>query len=188
MTHARPAAARGLGDERVTLDADEHHDPRGQRGINGVPGLKVPGEVIPAPGARSMPRGTPIPRAERLAETDGRISTQDHAASRGRVPYDRLACNVHRLWRRPRVMAISRVMPLAQTCKPTASQMDQNDHPSVVTRHGTLTGLAGTVDRGTTQTPRGARGGGMARRGQQQATLADQPTRVVPRLVAQPGA
>jgi hypothetical protein len=46
LTHARTEAARFLGYEIVTLDADCKHDHRGQRCINGAPGLKVPAAVI----------------------------------------------------------------------------------------------------------------------------------------------
>jgi hypothetical protein len=42
ITHARTPAARFLGDDVVTLDADDKHDHRGQRCINGALGLKVP--------------------------------------------------------------------------------------------------------------------------------------------------
>src|SRR3954465_13708006 len=44
ITHARDSAARFLGYEVVALHADERHDQRGQRIINGLVRLKVPNE------------------------------------------------------------------------------------------------------------------------------------------------
>ena len=56
----RTEAARFLGYEIVTLDADEKHDLRGHRCINGAPGLKVPVDVIRTKCSRYMRRGKPI--------------------------------------------------------------------------------------------------------------------------------
>jgi hypothetical protein len=70
ITHARTHAARFLGYDVVTLDADDKHDHRGQRCINGAPGLKVPVEVIKAKGARYMKHGKPVHLAARLNDTD----------------------------------------------------------------------------------------------------------------------
>jgi len=74
-TQARTEAARFLGSARVTRDADDPQDHRGQRCINGVRGLQGPVEVIKAQCSRDMPRGTPIHRAARLAEIACRSST-----------------------------------------------------------------------------------------------------------------
>src|SRR3954447_22921152 len=46
ITHARTEAARFLGYEVVVLDHDGKHDHRGQRCINGVVRLKIPGDVL----------------------------------------------------------------------------------------------------------------------------------------------
>ena len=105
---------------------------------------------------RYRPQGKPIHRAERRADPDVRISTPYHAEYRGLVQDYLLAFNVHRLWRRHRVMESSLGMTLAHTFKPKARQMYQTHRQSVATSHGTLKGLAGTVDRGKPQNPTGS--------------------------------
>lgn len=97
ITHARTEAARFLGYEIVTLDADDKHDHRGQRCINGVPGLKVPVGVIKAKCSQYMQRGKPTQLAARLQDTDFSIISQYQAEYRGLVQYYLLAFNVHRL-------------------------------------------------------------------------------------------
>ena len=193
ITHARIEAARFLGYEIVTLDADDTHDHRGQRCINGAPGLKVPVDVIKEKCSRYRQRGQPIHLAERLADTDFSIITQYQAEYRGLVQYYLLAFNVHRLWRLHRVMQISLVMTLANKFKTKTSQIYQKYRQSVATSHGTLNVLEVTVDRGNTKNPLVARFGGIELRWQKHATLEDQPKRVysslrsevVQRLLAQ---
>ena len=87
ITHARTEAARFLGYEIVTLDADDKHDHRGHRCINGAPGLKVPVAVIRTKCSRYMRRGKPSPLAARLHDTDFSIITQYQAEYRGLVQY-----------------------------------------------------------------------------------------------------
>jgi group II intron reverse transcriptase/maturase len=193
ITHARTEAARFLGYEIVMLDADDKHDHRGQRCINGAPGLKVPVDVIQEKCSRYMQQGKPIHRAERLADTDFSIITQYQAEYRGLVQYYLLAFNVHRLWRLHRVMEISLVMTLANKFKTKASQIYQKYRQSVATSHGTLKVLEVTINRGKTQNPLVARFGGIELQWQKHATLEDQPKRVysslrsevVQRLLAQ---
>ena len=79
ITHARTHAARFLGYDVVTLDADDKHDHRGQRCINGALGLKVPVEVIKAKCARYMKHGKPTHLASRLNDTDYSIVSQYQA-------------------------------------------------------------------------------------------------------------
>jgi Type II intron maturase len=193
ITHARTKAARFLGYEIVTLNANDKHDQRGQRCINGAPGLKVPVEVIKEKCSRYMQQGKPIHRVELVADTDFSISTQYQAEYRGLVQYDLLAFNVHSLWRLHRVMEISLVMTLANKFKTKTSQIYQKYHRRDVTNHSTLKVLEVTVDRGTSKKPLVARFGGIELRWQKHATLEDQPKRVysslrsevVQRLLAQ---
>jgi group II intron reverse transcriptase/maturase len=71
ITHARTEAARFLGYEIVSQDADDKHCRKvSRRCINGAPGLKVPVEVIHAKCSKYMKRGKPIQRAERLSDSD----------------------------------------------------------------------------------------------------------------------
>jgi hypothetical protein len=59
ITQARTQSARFRGYEIVTLDADDKHDHRRHRCINGAPGLKVPREVIRAKCAGSLRHSKP---------------------------------------------------------------------------------------------------------------------------------
>lgn len=99
ITNARTEAAKFLGYEVVTLDADDKHDRHGHRCINGAPGLKVPAAVIRKQCARYLRRGQPIHLPERLNDTDFSIVSQYQAEYRGVVNYYLMAFNVHRLCR-----------------------------------------------------------------------------------------
>ena len=99
ITHARTEAARFLGYEIVSQDADDKHCRKvKQRCINGAPGLKVPVDVIRAKCSKYMKHGKPIQRAERLNDSDFTIVAQYQAEYRGVVQYYLRAYNVHRLW------------------------------------------------------------------------------------------
>lgn len=193
ITQARTEAARFLGYAIVTLDANDKHDHRGQRCINGVLGLKVPVEVIKEKCSRYMQRGKPIHRAERLADTDFSIITQYQTEYRGFVQYYLLAFNVHRLWQLHWVMEVSLVKTLANKFRTKASQIYQRYRHTIATRHGNLRVLEVRVDRGKTKKPLIARFGGIELRWQKHAGLEDQPKRVysglrsevVQRLLAQ---
>jgi group II intron reverse transcriptase/maturase len=88
ITHARTEAARFLGYEIISQDADDKHCRRvKRRSINGAPGLKVPVDVIRAKCSKYMKRGKPIQRAERLSDSDFTIVAQYQAEYRGIVQY-----------------------------------------------------------------------------------------------------
>jgi group II intron reverse transcriptase/maturase len=97
ITHARDNAARFLGYEVVALHADERHDQRGQRIINGLVRLKVPNDVIAERCRRYMRNGKAAHRPERLPDDDFSIVSQYGAEYRGFVQYYLLAFNAHRL-------------------------------------------------------------------------------------------
>jgi hypothetical protein len=137
ITHARTEAARFLGYEVVTLDADDKHDHRGQRCINGIPGLKVPVGVIKAKCLQYMQRGKPIQLAARLQDTDFSTISQYQAEYRGLVQYYLLAFNVHRLWRLHWVMETSLVKTLADKFRTPVSQIYQKYRRTMPTANGT---------------------------------------------------
>jgi group II intron reverse transcriptase/maturase len=191
ITHARTEAARFLGYEIVTLDADCKRDHRGQRCINGAPGLKVPAAVIRKKCARYMQRGKPIHLAARLQETDFSIITQYQAEYRGLVQYYLLAFNVHRLWQLHWVMELSLIKTLANKFRTSASRIRRKYRKTVDTLHGTHKVLEVVVDRGAKK-PLVARFGGIELRWQKDAILDDEPrevfsirSEVVQRLLAQ---
>jgi group II intron reverse transcriptase/maturase len=192
ITHARTEAARFLGYEIVTLDADEKHDHRGQRCINGAPGLKVPVDVIRAKCSRYTQRGKPNRLAARLNDTDFSIMTQYQAEYRGLVQYYLLAFNVHRLWRLHRVMELSLVKTLAGKFKTSVKRIYRKYRKTVDVPHGTQRVLEVVVDRGPKKKPLVARFGGIELCWQKHAILNDQPkevfsvrSEVVQRLLAQ---
>jgi len=178
ITHARTEAARFLGYEIVTLDADCKHDHRGQRCINGAPGLKVPTAVIRKKCSRYMRRGKPIHLAARRQETDFSIVTQYQAEYRGFVQYYLLAFNVHRLWQLHWVMGFSLIRTLANKFRTSVRQIRRKYQASVVTPHGTHKVLEVVVDRGGNKKPLVARFGGIELRWQKSAILDDQPREV----------
>ena len=177
ITHARTEAARFLGYEIVTLDADCKHDHRGHRCINGAPGLKVPAAVIRKKCSRYMRRGKPIHLAARLQETDFSIVTQYQAEYRGLVQYYLLAFNVHRLWQVHWVMKLSLIKTLANKFRMSASGIRRRYRKTVDTLHGTQKVLEVVVDRGAKK-PLVARFGGIELRWQKSAILEDEPREV----------
>lgn len=194
VTHARTEAARFLGYEVVTLDADDKHDHRGQRCINGVLGLKVPVDVIKAKCSQYMQRGKPTQLAARMQDTDFSIVTQYQAEFRGFVQYYLLAFNVHRLWQLRWVMEVSLVKTLADKFRTTASRIYQKYRTTIPTPNGTQKVLRVTVDRAEAKKkPLVAMFGGIELRWQKQTTVEDQPrmvysglrSEVVQRLLAQ---
>jgi Type II intron maturase len=193
IPQARTEAARFLGYEIVTLDADDTHDHRGQRGIHGVPGLKVPVEVIKAKGSPYMQRGKPGQLAARRQEAAFSIMSQYQAAYQGLVQYDLRAFNVHRLWRLHGVMETSLVKTLADKFRTPVSQIDRKYRRTIPTAHGPQKVLAVVIGRGKEKKPLVAVCGGLERRWQQHAKLEDQPkmgdssrrSEIVPRLLAQ---
>lgn len=69
VTHARDEKARFLGYEIYILHADDKHDHRGQRCINGSVGLRVPASVINAHGMTAKPFHVEITGERRDTET-----------------------------------------------------------------------------------------------------------------------
>ena len=192
ITHARTEAARFLGYEIVTLDADSTHDHRGQRCINGAPGLKVPADVVRKKCSLYMRRGKPIHLAARRHDTDFSIITQYQAEYRGLVQYYLLAFNVHRLWQLYRVMGLSLIKTLANKFRTSAGHIRRKYQKTVVTPHGTHKVLEVVVERGGTKKPLIAQFGGIELCWQKHAILDDQPkevfsvrSEVVQRLLAQ---
>ena len=192
LTHARTDAARFLGYEIVTLDADCKHDHRGQRCINGVPGLKVPATVIHKTCSRYTRCGKPIHLTARLHETDFSIITQYQAEYRGLVQYYLLAFNVHRLWQLHWVMSTSLVKTLANKFRTSVRQIRRKYQKTIETFHGTHKVLEVIIDRGDKKKPLVARFGGIELRWQKGAILDDGPkevyavrSEVVQRLLAQ---
>ena len=178
ITNARTEAAKFLGYEIVTLDADDKHDRRGHRCINGAPGLKVPAEVIRNQCARYTRRGKPIHRPERINDTDFSIVAQYQAEYRGVVNYYLMAFNVHRLWRLHWIAQTSLLKTLANKYRTSVRDVQQRYNTTVELPHGPQKVLEVVIDRGPNKKPLVARFGGIELRWQKFADLNDNPKRV----------
>lgn len=178
ITQARRHGARFLGYDIVTLDADEKHDQRCQRCINGAPGLKVPREVLRAKCARYLRHGKPRHLPARLQETAYTVVTQYQAEYRGVGQYYLVAFNVHRLWELHRVMELSLAKTLADKYRTSVNQVFRRYQRTVRTPHGTHKVLEVTVSQAMDSTPLVARFGGLELRWQKHTGLNDHPVEV----------
>ena len=179
ITHARTEAARFLGYEIVSQDADDKHCRKvNRRCINGAPGLKVPVDVIRAKCSKYMKRGKPIQRAERLSDSDFTIVAQYQAEYRGVVQYYLRAFNVHRLWKLHRVMKLSLAKTLADKHRSSVRKMIRKYQTVVSTPHGVLKALEVIQPRGADKKPLVARFGGIELRRQKYTVMNDRPPQV----------
>ena len=85
ITHASTHAARFLGYELVTLQADDRHDRNGRRCINADVGLRLPLDVLEKKCALYMQRGQPASRPELMQDDDFTIISQYQEEYRGLV-------------------------------------------------------------------------------------------------------
>jgi group II intron reverse transcriptase/maturase len=179
ITHARTEAARFLGYEIVSQDADDKHCRKvSRRCINGAPGLKVPVDVIRAKCSKYMKRGKPIQRAERLSDSDFTIVAQYQAEYRGVVQYYLRAFNVHRLWELHRVMKLSLAKTLADKHRSSVRKMIRKYQTVVSSPHGALKALEVIRSRGADKKPLVARFGGIELRRQKHIVMNDRPPQV----------
>jgi group II intron reverse transcriptase/maturase len=179
ITHARTGAARFLGYEIISQDADDKQCRKVRRRcINGAPGLKIPVEVIRTKCSKYMRRGKPIQRAERLSDSDFTIVAQYQAEYRGVVQYYLRAFNVHRLWKLYRVMKLSLARTLADKHRSSVGKVMRKYQKVVPTPHGTLKALEVIQPRGADRKPLVARFGGIELRRQKDAVINDRPPQV----------
>ena len=173
ITHARAGRAHFLGYELHTLHADDQHDRRGQRCINGAIGLRVPSRVTKAKCAQYMRRGKPMHLTQRVNDQAYSIVAQYQAEYRGLVQYYRLAYNLHQLGVLKRVMETSLVKTLAKKHKTTCTRIYTRFQTQQETDHGTYKVLEVSVDRGPDKAPLVARFGGIPLRWNKWATIRD---------------
>jgi group II intron reverse transcriptase/maturase len=193
ITHARTEAACFLGYEVVGLNANEKHDHRGQRCINGVIRLKVPRKVIQERCRKYMRRGKPIHRPERLQNDDFSIICQYQAEYRGFVQYYLMGFNAHRLWEVHRVMRHSLLATLANKHKTSIAKMARSLKAEVKDRGRTVKAMVLTRKRDGGKKPLVAMFGGLSLAWRKETPLTDCPkqvfnglrSEVVSRLLAQ---
>jgi len=193
ITHARDNATRFLGYEVVALHADERHDQRGQRIINGLVRLKVPNDVIAERCRRYMRNGKAAHRAERLSDDDFSIVSQYGAEYRGFVQYYLLAFNAHRLRSVHHTMRTSLLGTLANKHKTRTGPILRRLRTEVKDRGHRQTALVVTRERGEGKKPLTAMFGGISLAWKKGAILNDRPpavynsvrSEIVQRLLAQ---
>ncbi|MHC4575619.1 MAG: reverse transcriptase domain-containing protein [Planctomycetota bacterium] len=193
ITHARTKTAQFLGYEIHTLHADDKHDYRGQRCINGGIGLQVPARVIQAQCAKYMRRGKPIHFMQRVNDNAYSIVAQYQAEYRGVVQYYRLAYNLHRLSQLKWVAETSLVKTLAKKYRTSRNKIYRRFRALHQNEYGIYKVLEVTVDRGPDKTPLVARFGGIPLRWNKWVAVNDRITtpiwskrsEVVERLLAQ---
>ena len=162
ITHARTEKAHFLGYEIHTLQADDKHDYRGQRCINGAIGLRVPYEVIQTKSAKYMRKGKPIHLMQRVNDTAYSIIAQYQAEYVGIVQYYRSAYNLHQLSKLKWMMETSFTKTLAKKYKTTCTKIYQRYGTTLKTNEGTYKVLQIRLDRGPEKAPLMAHFGGVS--------------------------
>ncbi|MGL4617774.1 MAG: reverse transcriptase domain-containing protein [Chroococcidiopsis sp.] len=173
ITHAREDVAHFLGYEVHTLDADDKHDHRGQRCINGAIGLRIPRSTINAYCAKYQRQGKPIHLIRRVNDSAYSIVAAYQIEYRGIVQYYRLAYNLHTLSRLKRVMEISLVKTLAQKFNTTQRRIYRKFKTLHTNEFGTYKVLEVKVEREIGQTPLVARFGGIPLRWNKWVSISD---------------
>jgi hypothetical protein len=179
ITHARTHAARFLGYDVVTLDADDKHDHRGQRCINGAIGLRVPATVLTTHCAKYTQAGRPRPLLQRLHDSAYSIVAQYQTEYQGVVQYYRMAYNLHQLQKLKRVMETSLTRTLAKKFKTSRTQIYRRFRALHHTEHGTYKVREVRVERGPTRAPLVARFGGIPLRWNRWAKISAAPTKPI---------
>ena len=149
ITRARDDVAHFLGYEVHTLHADDKHDHRGQRCINGSIGLRVPRCVINAHCAKYTQGGKPKHLMQKVNDSAYSIVAQYQTEYRGVVQYYRLAYNLHQLSKLKRVMETSLVRTLAKKFKTSRRRIYGRFRAHLQTEAGTYKVLEVREERGT---------------------------------------
>jgi group II intron reverse transcriptase/maturase len=173
ITHATSQAARFLGYDIVVQQADDKHDRRGHRSINGRIGLRLPAAVLEQKCALYLHRGKPMHRTHLTQDEDYSILQQYQAEYRGVVQYYLLAHNVCWLWKLHWVMQTALLKTLAHKHKARVTAMARKYQSTTTTPYGPMKCLETRVERPGKE-PLVARFGGIPLRRQKTAILTDQ--------------
>lgn len=162
ITQARDGRAKFLGYEVHALHADDKRDVRGQRGINGGIGLRVPRRVINEHSARYMRYGKPAHRPKLLNDDPYSIIVRYQAEYGGLVQYYRPAYNLHTLQRLKWVAEVSLVKTLANKLRTTCRKVYRRYGTTITTPDGTYKVLQVVVNREAGRKPLEAHFGGVS--------------------------
>lgn len=192
ITHARNDTARFLGYEVHTLHADDKHDYRGQRCINGRMGLRIPADVIRTKCTKYMKHGKPIHLMQRTNDSAYSIVAQYQLEYRGVVQYYRLAYNLHRLSRLKWVMETSLTRTLARKFKTSRGKIYKKFKTIHQNEHGIYKVIEVKAEQGPGKKAMVARFGGVPLRWNKWVTIGDSTkpiwskrSEVIERLLAQ---
>ncbi|RPH71585.1 maturase, partial [bacterium] len=161
ITHARTEKAHFLGYEIHTLQANDKHDHRGQRCINGAIGFRVPHAVIQSKSVKYMRKGKPIHRMQCVNDSVYSIVAQYQAEYVGIVQYYRLAYNLHQLGRLKWTMEVSLVKTLAKKHKTTCPKIYKRYGTTLKVKEGTYKVLQVHLEREPGKRPLEAHFGGV---------------------------
>lgn len=193
ITHARDETARFLGYEVHILHADDKHDHRKQRCINGSIGLRIPMQVKRKYYAKYMRKGKPAHLAQRIHDDAYSTIAQYQSEYRGIAQYYRMAYNLHTLSELKWVMEVSLVKTLANKFKTSCSKIYRRYGTTIPTIEGDRKVILASVKRKPPKEPLVAYFGAVSLIWNKWAVINDQPTKliwnhrseVVQRLLAQ---
>lgn len=171
ITHARDEKVKFLGYDVHVYHADDQHDRRGQRCLNGGIGLRVPKRVIEARCAKFTRGGKPIHLPERLNDRPFGIVAMYQAEYRGIVEYYRLAYNLRDFGKLKWVAQGSLVKTLANKLRCSSRQVYRKYWARLATIDGAYKVLMVTVERGAKKKPLRAYFGAVPLRRDDRATL-----------------
>lgn len=175
ITHAKTKAARFLGYELLSQQADTRLDRNKIRSVNGKLALRVPKEVIRAACARYLKGSRPIHRPEIAADSDYDIVQQYQWRYAGIVNYYLPAQNVRQLSKLRMVMETSLLRTLANKHKTSVGKIWRKHKSKVQTPHGPRRCVEAVHHR-EGKKPLVARFGGIPLKQQKKAVLKDQVT------------
>ena len=171
ITHATSQAAKFLGYEFVSQQADDKHDRNGRRKVNGIIGLRVPAKVIEQHCRAYMGKGKPTHRSVLLNDDDFTIISRYQAEYRGVIQYYLLAQNVSHFGRLQWVMSQSLAKTLAAKHKTTCRKIIRRYKSTVHTAHGERVCLKVVKEQGDGNRPKVTQFGGIPLKRNRQAVL-----------------
>jgi hypothetical protein len=179
ITHARDDKAKFLGYEVHALHADDKHDHRGQRCINGSIGLRIPTQVKRDKCARYQQRTKPMHLVQQTIDDAYSIVVQYQTEYRGLVQYYRLAYNLHTLSDLKHVMEVSLVKTLAKKYRTTCRKIYRRFGRTIDTDAGRYKVILVKIDQKPPKQPLVAYFGGISLQYNPWVSVNDQPTKPV---------
>ena len=179
ITHAQNGKANFLGYEVHVLHANDKHDNRGQRCINGGIGLRIPMKVKQEKSAKYMRNGKAIHLPQRLSDSAFSIIAQYQAEYRGLVQYYQMAYNLHTFSQLKHVMEVSLVKTLANKYKTSCRSIYRKLGTTIQTSEGDRIVILTSVKREAPKKPLIAHFGGVSLKWKTWVNIKDQSTKSI---------